>query len=149
MLNPFLKVKEKVWTPPADYLFISKYMPEEEAAVFVARCESWIEAHTTPVHQVQTTVTRLDISPVQALLQKYKDKRPPCDEYLEALRLSGADEDRIEKAAKFYQKMEDTVDTRQEVIDKIFFKYPSAYKPTRTAPAKKVIRAVKKKIVEE
>jgi hypothetical protein len=149
MLKHSLKVEEKIWTPPSEYMFISKHMPEEEAEFYIARCESWLEAHpTTAVTEVQQ-VRSLDMTPLVALLEKYKDKRPPCDEYLEALRTAGASEQRLERARKFYKKMEDTVEKRQEVVDKIFVKYPSAYKPTRTAPVKKVIRAVKKKIVVE
>jgi len=148
MLKPLLRVPEKVWTPPSEYMFISKYMPEEEVEFYIARCQSWFEAHPTVVTEVQQ-VHRLDMTPMVVLLKKYKDKRPPCDEYLEALRKGGASEGRIESARRFYKKMIDTVDNRQEVVNKIFVKYPSAYKPTRTAPVKKVIRAVKKKIVVE
>lgn len=131
------------WRPSHDYPFIAKHMPEAEAVPFVARCEAWFAENAKPAN-TKPPPPVLDPAPMLALLAKYKDRRPPCDAMCAAMLAAGHTEQRIAKYRQWIQNMEDTAEERQQVLDKIFAKYPSANKP---APKKKVvIKAVKKKM---
>lgn len=131
------------WTPPSDYPFIAKHMPEAEAGPYIARCEAWLAEHAK-VAAPKSEPTKLDPEPLLALLAKHKCNRPPCEAMCAAMRACGHTEQRITKYRQWCQNMEDTADERQEALDKIFVKYPSANKPT--PKKKKVIKAVKKKM---
>lgn len=132
----------RAWTPPCDYPFIAKHMPEAEAGPYIARCEAWLAAHARVVVPKPAPPV-LDPEPLLALLAKHKDKRPPCEEMCAAMRAAGHTELRITRYRQWCQNMEDTKQQRQEALDAIFVKYPSANKPV--PKKKKVIKAVKKK----
>lgn len=71
---------------------------------------------------------------------------PPIAEREKAWRLAGYTEVKIRKALAYAKRLEETVDARQEALDLIFAKFPSASKPTPKPKAKKVIKVVKKKM---
>jgi hypothetical protein len=117
-------------------------MPEEEAGPYIARCEAWLAAHARVVVPKPAPPV-LDPEPLIALLAKHKDKRPPCEEMCAAMLAAGHTELRVTRYRQWCQNMEDTKQQRQEALDAIFVKYPSANKPV--PKKKKVIKAVKKK----
>ena len=138
------------WTPPSEYEFIAKHMPEGESRdLFLARCRSWEEANPRVPPPPPPAKVELNMEPIYALHSKYNDKRPPLEESIVAWRAAGLSEERLTKMREWHEKMEATSDKRQEVIDKIFSKYPSANKSKVAQKVKKIIRAVKKKIVVE
>lgn len=136
------------WTPPCEYLFIAKFMTDEEAGYFTTRCESWFEAHP-PVVAAKAEVKVLDHTPLMELHEKYPGKVPPVCETLAAMSAGGYSQERQVKYNKWQLKMQQTSAERQKQLDAIFAKYPSANKNARASRPKKIIRAVKKKIVVE
>jgi hypothetical protein len=138
----------KEWTPPTEYKYIAKFMSDEEAEYFTARCESWFEAHP-PVVAEKPEVTVLDHTPLMELHEKYPGKVPPVRETLAAMSAAGYSQERLVKTQRWHQKMFQTSAERQKQLDAIFAKYPSANKNARASRPKKIIRAVKKKIVVE
>ncbi len=139
---PPLGPRPTEWTPPSDYPFIAKHMSEAEAGPFIARCEDWLASHSR-VFVPKPAPPVLDPEPLIALFAKHKDHRPPCEEMCSAMRASGHTELRVTKYRQWCKNMEDTTKERQEILDAIFIKYPSANKPV--PKKKKVIKAVKKK----
>ena len=130
------------WTPPAEFRHIASFLPEDEAAMLIARFESWYEAHPSPVIvTVQKPV--MDMDPVLALHLKYPNRRPPLDDTIKAWRMAGMSESRLNKYRVWYTMMEATSADRQKELDCVFAKYPSASKPV--PKIKKVIKAVNKK----
>jgi len=130
------------WTPPNDYRYIAKHLPKDEAEALIARCESWFEAHPTPVTvSIEKPVIDTDI--ILALYAKYPNQRPPLEETIDAWRSAGMSEERMNKYRAWWNKMEATSADRQKDLDLIFAKYPSANKPV--PKIKKVIKAVNKK----
>ena len=130
------------WTPPMEYEFVAARMPEAEAGPFIARCEAWFAAHARVVVP-KPEPSALDPAPLIALFAKHKDHRPPCEEMCAAMLSAGQTEMRITRYRKWCKNMDDTKKERQEFLEAIFIKYPSANKPV--PKKKKVIKAVKKK----
>ena len=119
-------------------------MPPAEAEAYITRSEEWFAIHTKNCdHQAKV---QLDINrePVLAVFKKYWPHCPPVDEHMEALKEAGYPDYKIEKLARWHKWRVDTDDSRQEALDAIFSKWPAASKPT--PKARKVIKAVKKKI---
>jgi len=71
---------------------------------------------------------------------------PPVAAREKAWRIAGYSEAKIQKALAYDKKMKETADARQEALDLIFAKFPSANKPTPKTKVKKVIKVVKKKM---
>lgn len=139
----------RLWTPPVDYEFISKLMPDPEA--YVKKCRDWLEAHPPPSKRVVKDPVVIDPVPVLEIFEKYSKGEegptvPPVDELEVAWRAAGYSEQRIAKAVAHRKTIEATEDERQAVIDAIFAKFPSAYKPGPKLKPKKVIKVVKKKM---
>lgn len=139
----------KVWTPPTDYEFMAKLMPNPEA--WIKRCEDWLEANPTKHWRITHEAVTIDPRPVLDIFEKYSRREngptvPPVEALERAWRAAGYSEERIAKAVAHRVKIADTDDERQEVIDKIFAKFPSAYKPGPKLKPKKVIKVVKKKM---
>jgi hypothetical protein len=133
-----------IWKPSIDYKFIAATMPPAEAEAYITRSEEWFAIHTKNCdHQAKV---QLDINrePVLAVFKKYWPHCPPVDEHMEALKEAGYPDSKIEKVARWHKWRVDTDDSRQEALDAIFSKWPAASKPT--PKARKVIKAVKKKI---
>jgi hypothetical protein len=141
--SPDILIQHKTeWTPPSEYRHIAKFLPEDEAAVLIARCESWLEAHPTRV-VVTVEKPRINAEPILELHAKYPNRRPPLEETIDAYRSAGMSEERMKKYRAWWNKMEATTAERQKELDLIFAKYPSANKPV--PKIKKVIKAVNKK----
>lgn len=140
--NP-TRPKRKEWAPPINHEFVAKHMDNPEA--FLERCENWHKERPRPdISKPDAPV--LDAEPLIALFAKYKDRRPPCEEMCTAMLAAGHTELRITKYRQWCRNMEDTAEERQEALDMIFAKFPSANKPTPKAKTKKVIKVVKKKM---
>jgi hypothetical protein len=135
--------RQTPWTPPSEYKFIASKLPEPEAEMLIARCESWFEANPPRRHvTTQKEESTIDMTPVLELQAKYKG-RPPIEESIVAWRAAGLSEERLKKYRAWWNKMEATSGERQKALDLIFVKYPSANKPI--PKVKKVIKAVNKK----
>ena len=136
--------KGKEWTPPINPEFLAKHMDNPEA--FLQRCTDWHAQHAPPEPPAREPTPVLDLEPVVALFKKWEGKVPPIEEREKAWRLAGYSEAKIQKALAWHAKMEETADARQEALDLIFAKFPSANKPTPKPKTKKVIKVVKKKM---
>ncbi len=140
---------EKPWTAHINYEFIARHLPLDEQEAYIKKSIEWFEAHAPATPAPATPRVTFDNSFLVETLQKYTGTRPHVKEMVKAMRLGGYPEERIDKYVKWCKRMEDTVDERQEVIDKIFAKYPSASKPDPKPKIKKVIKAVKKRMNNE
>lgn len=136
--------KPTEWTPPVEYEFIAKHMDDPEA--FIKRCEDWYAQNPAPPPRVREPPPSLNLEPVITVYAKRGFRVPPIAEREKAWRLAGYSEAKIQKALAYHKRMEETADARQEALDLIFAKFPSANKPTPKAKAKKVIKVVKKKM---
>ena len=138
---------ERQWTPPRDYLYIAKHMPEESRADYISRCEAWLAAHPPPPPKVAPPQLVINPEPILKLLARYNPSRPPTPELAAAWRSAGYPEERIAKAVAHFDHLEATSEERQKALDAIFVKFPVANKTVKTpkAPAKP-IKAVKKKM---
>lgn len=125
-----------------DYEFIARKNNDPE---FLERSLKWYQENPTPV-TVVPTVERVDNSDALLKLMKtYYPHPPPIDAmvaYMEGLNYSDA---RIQKYINTMQRRQSLADKHQEMIDSIFGKYSLKSKPDKKV--KKVIKAVKKKIV--
>jgi len=133
-----------VWTPPVDYEFIGKHMDNPEA--FLKRCEEWHVQNPAAVPRIKETPEPLNLEPVIAVYKKWGVRVPPVAAREKAWRIAGYSEAKIQKALAYDKKMKETADARQEALDLIFAKFPSANKPTPKTKVKKVIKVVKKKM---
>jgi hypothetical protein len=136
------KIQE--WTPPINPEFLAKHMANPEA--FLKRCEDWRAQHAVAERSAREPAPVLNLEPVLALYKKWGANVPPIAEREKAWRLAGYSEAKIQKALAWHNKMVETADARQEALDLIFAKFPSANKPTPKPKAKKVIKVVKKKM---
>jgi len=132
------------WTPPIDYEFVAKYMPDREREAYVAKCKEWFESHPPPPPKTAVPKPDVDQELIMALFRKYSGTVPPFEERIKVYAAAGHPEEYIDKVIARRQKLEDTVDERQKVLDGIFGKWPSANKSV-PKPKGKVIKAVKKR----
>ena len=139
---PPLGPRPTKWTPPVEYEFVAARMDAASGAAFIKRCEDWF-AENKRERAVAAPRAALDPEPLIALFAKHKDKLPPCEEMCAAMLAAGHTELRVARYRQWRQNMNDTTKERQEILDAIFVKYPSANKPV--PKKKKVIKAVKKK----
>jgi hypothetical protein len=132
------------WAPPVDYEFIAKYMPECEREAYIAKCKEWFENHPPPIPNTRAPKPVVDQDLVLALFRKYPGAVPPFEERVKVCAAAGYPEEYIDKITVRRQKLEETADERQKVLDGIFGKWPSANKAV-PKPKGKVIKAVKKR----
>lgn len=134
------------WTPPMDYEFVARNMPEASRDAYLAKCREWLEAHPkpAPVVAVAPTGPEPDRELVQALFRKYPGAVPPFEERIKVYKAAGYPEAFINKAIKRQKEFVETAVERQKAIDDIFGKWPSANKSV-PKPRGKVIKAVKKR----
>jgi hypothetical protein len=130
------------WAPPVDYEFIAKYMAKSERDAYIAKCKAWFDTNPLPVPRVIPAPPKVDRLLVDALFAKYPGHVPPFEERIKVYRAAGVPEERIAKYMARQQKLEETADERQKIIDRIF---PNVPKKTVKQPPK-VIKAVKKKM---
>jgi hypothetical protein len=136
--------------------YAEKVVPEPERAAFLERCKQW-HAENPPKNTGRVQAPVIDTEPVLKLFAKYAKKGPPFEgseihqptvpplaKLKVAWELAGYPPPRVAKAVQRIQHMIDTSEERQEALEAIFAKYPSASKPT--PKPKKVIKAVKKKM---
>jgi len=142
----FIRRPEKTpWTPPMDYEFVAKHLPEESREAYVAQCLEWLDAHPKPVPaEAAQKAPEPDRQLIQALFKKYPGAVPPFEERIKVYKAAGHSEEYINKAIARHQKLAETADERQKALDAIFGKWPSASK-TAPKPKTKVIKAVKKR----
>jgi len=134
-----------LWTPPMDYEFVAKHLPEHSRDAYVAQCLEWLEAHPKPVPvEAAQKGPEPDRQLIQALFKKYPGAVPPFEERIKVYKAAGHSEEYINKAIARHKKLAETVDARQKALDDIFGKWPSASKAT-PKPKTKVIKAVKKR----
>jgi hypothetical protein len=124
-------------------------MDKESGERYLKKCEDWFSTHPPRDHTLASKpLLNIEPEPIFKLLSRYKGKVPPIKEYLAVLKMAGYPEHKIEKVAKWHQKMEETSGERQAALDLVFAKYPAASKPTPKPKAarSKMIKVVKKKM---
>ena len=145
------------WSPPSDYeWYAERVIPEAQRGAFIDRCKQWHAAHPPKVSS-RPSPPVIDTEPILKLFAKYAKKGPPFEgseirqptvpplaKLKVAWELAGYPPNRVRKAVQHIQHLIDTSEERQEALEAIFAKYPSASKPT--PKPKKVIKAVKKKM---
>lgn len=136
--------KQTPWTPPVEYEFVAKHMANPEA--FLKRCEEWYMRNAAEVPIIREPTPTVNQDPIIKVYSKWGARVPPIAEREKAWRLAGYSEAKIQKALAHHARMEETADARQEALDLIFAKFPSANKPTPKTKVKKVIKVVKKKM---
>ncbi|BAT22038.1 hypothetical protein AR679_gp012 [Yellowstone lake phycodnavirus 1] len=142
------------WVPSVDYEFIASRMPSGEHEAYIQKSREWFEEHTPLASRTQVVPSAHDEQYILEALAKYArvhgtPGRPSPKDMANAMRAGGYSEMRVTKYLQWCQKMADTADERQEALDKIFAKYPSASKPDPKPKVKKVIKAVKKRMTNE
>ena len=141
--NP-TRPKRQEWAPPSIPEFVAKYMADPEA--FLKRCEEWYSQNPSVAPTTRAIPPSLNLEPVAALYKKWGSHAPPITEREKAWRIAGYSEAKIQKALGHHKRMQETADARQQTLDLIFAKFPSANKPTPKPKAKKAIKVVKKKM---
>ena len=130
-------VRQTVWTAPVEYLMVARDMhPPCVAEAYIARCEAWFEAQ--PPRRVSDPARRevVDAEAVLALISKYGAYVP-----LEEYRRVGYSEEALENVRRHREWVAAHADELQAEIDR---RWPGSSKPK---PVKKVIKAVKKKMI--
>lgn len=140
---------EKRWAPPLDYEYIASHMTNPEP--FLKRCRDWFAANPPKVYTPPPPPPVINQEPIIAVFAKYArvpggPRVPPVSELAKAMRAAGHTELRITRCEQWFQNLEDRSDERQEALDLIFAKFPSANKPLPKSKTKKVIKVVKKKM---
>jgi len=143
------------WTPPLDY---ESYARKKNLGPdFLKKCADWHAEHARDAIDVEARPV-IDPEPVVKMFRKYAKKgkpfddcsvpqptRPPLDRMAVAWECAGYSQADIELATARLQFAESQMDTRQQALDAVFARYPSASKPA-PKKSKKVIKAVKKKM---
>jgi sulfur relay (sulfurtransferase) DsrC/TusE family protein len=146
---------QKPWTPSVDYAFIASHLPPGEREAYIQRSREWFETNAPVLTSTENVeCCTIDNTPIITAIAKHaretgRHGRPPVKEMVKAMRAGGYPEERVDKYRQWCQHMEDTAEERQEVLDRIFAKYPSASKPDPKPKVKKVIKAVKKRMGNE
>jgi hypothetical protein len=123
--------------------------------VYIQKSREWLEEHASAACVAEVVEEPvIDNSHILNAFAKYArvhgtPGRPPPKDVATAMRAAGYSEERVSKYLQWCRNMEDTADERQEALDKIFAKYPSASKPDPKPKVKKVIKAVKKRMGNE
>lgn len=143
---PSVPRHETAWTPPYDFEFLaSMTVPESEREAYLKRCTEWFAAHPPVVRVLKPVTEPIDTELVASLYASYGTVLPPLEKRIATWEAAGYSEATVIKSRKFHKRMEETSDERQRVLDAIFSRWPTASKPT--PKPKKVIKAVKKKLV--
>ena len=129
--------RERPWRPHPDYEKIALHMPECERPAYLQKCRDWYEAHPPAPLLAPKPLVVYDNQPILKLFQKYHPHRPPFEEHISILKQIGYPENLIEKCMKKYQRWDADSEKDQELFDRVFGK---------SAPVKKVIKVVKKKM---
>ena len=133
------------WTPPSDYEFIAKYLPDEQSRInFISKCETWIADN--PPRRIAAPAEKpvIDTELILALYKKYPGAVPPFEERMKVCRAAGYSDEYIAKKTERHRKFTELADERQKTIDSVFGKWPTANKAT-PKPKGKVIKAVQKR----
>jgi hypothetical protein len=155
MRNPeILPSYNSPWVPSLDYEFLANQLPPSEREAYMQKSLDWFAKHTRPADVLKVAaVVPADQYVVDALAKYARVKgtpgRPAPKDMASAMRAAGYSELRVTKYLQWCKNMEDTSDERQEALDKIFAKYPSASKPDPKPKVKKVIKAVVKRMTNE
>jgi hypothetical protein len=130
----------KMWCPPLDveaYFDMLRKRGEDTSAYERLAAEfPWPEKAPR-----KGKASNLDLKPLEELFDA-ADEMPKLSEYYRALRECGYSEAKVAAIEAHFARLEATSDERQKALDLIFARWPSAGKPV-----KKVIKAVKKKMV--
>jgi hypothetical protein len=142
------------WVASVDYEFIASWMPPSEREAYIQKSLDWFAEHAPLTAPDKVAPIVPDDQYIIEAIAKYTrvhgtPGRPSAKDMANAMRAGGYSELRVTKYLQWCQNMADTADERQEALDKIFAKYPSASKPDPKPKVKKVIKAVKKRMGNE
>ena len=79
--------RETRWSPPIDYEFVAKHMPDEQA--YLKKCRDWCEANPPPPPVPKVEKTKLNTELWLALQKKYEGKALPMAERVKVALASG------------------------------------------------------------
>ena len=79
--------RETRWSPPIDYEFVAKHMPDEQA--YLKKCRDWCEANPQPPPAPKVEKPKMNIELLLALQKKYEGKAPPLAERVKVALASG------------------------------------------------------------
>ena len=149
-----LPPRSSPWVPSVDYEFLATQLPPSEREAYIQKSLDWFAEHAPAVAEDATPRSPHDDQHILEALAKYARThstpgRPAPKDMAAAMRAAGYSELRVTKYLQWCQNMEDTAEERQEALDKIFAKYPSASKPDPKPKVKKVIKAVVKRMTNE
>jgi hypothetical protein len=130
----------KIWCPPLDPEAYFDML--RKRGCDTAEYERLTAAFPWPERvERQVKSSSLNLAPLEELFGGATDM-PELSDYFSALRKCGYPEERVAAVEAHFAHLEATSDQRQEALDLVFARWPSAAKPV-----KKVIKAVKKKMV--
>ena len=149
-----LPPRSSPWVPSVDYEFLASQLPPSEREAYIQKSLDWFAEHAPTAARDKVVPDAPDDQCIVEALAKYArvhgaHGRPPPKDMANAMRAAGYSEKRVTRYLQWCQNMEDTSEERQEALDKIFAKYPSASKPDPKPKVKKVIKAVVKRMTNE
>jgi hypothetical protein len=149
-----LPPRSSPWLPSVDYEFLASQLPLSEREAYIQKSLDWFARHASTAATDKVAPFVPDDQHILEALAKYARThstpgRPAPKDMAAAMRTAGYSEQRVTKYLQWCQNMEDTAEERQEALDKIFAKYPSASKPDPKPKVKKVIKAVVKRMTNE
>lgn len=124
-----------------DYEFIARKNNDPE---FLERSLKWYRENPSPVSRVLDAPPVYNADALVKLFETYYPHVPPIDAMVTYMKGVNYSDARIQKYINTMQRRQSLADKHQEMIDSIFGKYSLQNKPDKKA--KKVIKAVKKKI---
>ena len=129
------------WRPPVDYMLIAKHLRPEDREAYILRSETWFKEHEPVNKVIEDQKKPLDYTLYTELLREYYPHNPPLDVKIPIMKSIGCSQAIIDRAIKRNARWTEDDEKDCEFLERVFGK---------SAPvkqAKKVIKAVKKKVV--
>ena len=127
-------IMPRPWVPTIDYELVAAHMHPDLREAYITRSREWFEAHPPPVRPEPAPRSQVDREDVVKLIAKY-GSRAPIEEY----RKIGYSEESLKRIEAQRLWCKEHQDELQAEIER---RWPGSIKTP-----KKVIKAVKKKIV--
>jgi hypothetical protein len=137
----FINYKPRPFVAHWDYEFIARKNNDPE---YLAKSIQWFNDNPRPKYIEQEKPQEYSHEFAFKIKKKYHPHVPPVEAMVEALRLDGYPEDKIKKYIASRERDQARAEKDQEMIDRVFGKFPSINKNDKKP--KKIIKAVKKKI---
>lgn len=136
-----INYKPKPFVAHWDYEFIARKNNDPE---FRAKSIQWFNDNPRPTYPEKKEIVQYNHEFLFKIKNKYHPSVPPLEEMMEALKQAGYPDEKIQNYKKSRERDQARADKDQEMIDRIFGKFPSINKADKKP--KKIIKAVKKKM---